>query len=94
MIQYTLYDPTVKARYEVSPLARRRGWDDTARVGLLWNSKPNADVLLAAIRERLELRHPALQFVAIDKDSASRPMSTDDFEALRDCDAVVNAIGD
>lgn len=94
MTQYILYEPTVRATYDVGVLALRRPWGDAARIGLLWNSKPNADVLLDAIRNRLELRRPTLQFVTISKVSASRPMSEDDVEALRVCDGVVSAIGD
>lgn len=65
-----------------------------ATIGLLWNSKANADVYLRRLEVLLAERHENMSFVWRRKPSSSKPMQDDDAAALRDCDAVVTAFGD
>jgi hypothetical protein len=67
---------------------------DGKRIGLLWNSKVNADIYLARLRELISERHHDVEFVWQAKPTASRPMEPEVFAALKDCDLVVTAFGD
>jgi len=64
------------------------------RIGLLFNSKPNADELLERVREQVASTYPDTEFVLRSKPTAAKPMVPEVFEALSACDAVVNAFGD
>lgn len=64
------------------------------RIGLLFNSKPNADELLQRVREHVASTFPDTEFVLRSKPTAAKPMVPEVFEALSACDAVVNAFGD
>ena len=67
---------------------------DRSRVGLLWNSKVNADVYLRRVQELIAADGADVEFVWRTKPSSSKPMTPEDLEALKDCDSVVNAFGD
>jgi len=75
-------------------LAERPGSLDGKRIGLLWNSKVNADIYLERLKELISERHRDVEFVWQAKPTASRPMEPEVFEALRSCDLVVTAFGD
>lgn len=57
----------------LKPLARRRGSLRGLRVGILDNSKPNADVLLGRVAELLVERAGAGPVTVWQKPGASRP---------------------
>jgi hypothetical protein len=57
----------------LKPLARRRGSLRGLRVGILDNSKPNADVLLGRVAELLVERAGAGRVTVWQKPGASRP---------------------
>ena len=63
-------------------------------IGLLWNSKVNADVYLRRLQALLSERNEDVSFVWQRKPSSSKPMQEEDLEALQECDAVVTAFGD
>lgn len=86
--------PTSSVRSGALALAERGGDLAGKRIGLLFNAKPNADVLLARVRENLEDRFPDTEFVYRSKPTAARPMVPEVFADLSACDAVVNAFGD
>jgi hypothetical protein len=67
---------------------------DGKRIGLLWNSKVNADIYLARLRELITERHRDVEFVWQAKPTASRPMEPEVFAELKRCDLVVTAFGD
>ena len=92
--EYTVYKPTGQIPSASLALAGRPSSLDGKKVGLLFNSKPNADVLLRRVQERFEEAHPGSEFVFRSKPTAARPMADEVFEALSDCDVVVNAFGD
>ena len=56
----------------VKPLARRRATLAGCRIGVLDNSKPNADVLLGRVAERLAARVGAAEIRRWRKPGASR----------------------
>jgi hypothetical protein len=94
MTTMILLDPTVTRRVAAVNAAVRRDRRQGDTVGLLWNSKPNGDVLLAAVRELLDDLNQGLRFVEVSKNSSARPMDESTREALAECHAVINAIGD
>jgi hypothetical protein len=57
----------------VKPLARRRPSLAGLRIGVLDNSKPNADVLLARVAERLAERVSGATLARWQKPGASHP---------------------
>jgi hypothetical protein len=93
--EYTLVDPTtqpVAAAFGGAPrLASLAG----ARIGLIDDSKRNADVLLEELVEALRSRYEIGNVQWHRKPSASRPA---DPAAMRElaqhCDAIVIAVGD
>lgn len=75
-------------------LANRPATLDGKTIGLLWNSKVNADIYLNSISESFAKRFTDVRFVSLAKPTASRPMDESILEFLRSCDAVVTGIGD
>ena len=57
----------------VKPLARRRASLNGLRIGVLDNSKPNADVLLARMAELLAARADGVTIRSWTKPGSSRP---------------------
>ena len=76
------------------PLAARPDRLDGRTIGLLWNAKPNGDVLLRRVQEQLEVAHLGARFVFRSKRMGALPMPEEVLHSLRDCDVVVNACGD
>jgi hypothetical protein len=77
-----------------SRLAPRRASLEGAAIGLLNNSKGNADHLLERIATRLGERHGVRDFVRVTKPIFSRVAPDDQLEQLKRCDAVITAIAD
>jgi hypothetical protein len=75
-------------------LSRRPESLDGKRIGLLWNSKVNADIYLHRLEELLSTRYDGLEIVHAAKPTASKPMEPDVLEDMRRCDLVVTAFGD
>lgn len=63
------------------------------RLGLLDNGKRNAGALLGAIGARLQ-REYDLQVVPFPKPERNTPLGPDTLRTLRQCDAIVNGVGD
>jgi len=87
------FDPPVQQEGAVA-LSERPSTLDGKKIGLLWNSKVNADIYLERLRELISERHKNVEFVWQAKPTASRPMEPEVFEALKNCDLVVTAFGD
>jgi hypothetical protein len=94
MGEYVVFKPTADLKKGTHRLAPRGNFATIKKVGLLFNSKPNADVLLLRLKERLSAQYPNLEFVYRSKPTAARPMVPEVFDALSQCDVVVNAFGD
>jgi hypothetical protein len=94
MPEFIVFKPTVPPRTGGGRLAPRPRTLDGKTVGLLFNSKVNADVYLERVRELIDEKYRGTQVVFHGKATASRAMEPDVLEALRSVDAVVNAFGD
>ena len=94
MTEYILYRPTIPPQIGMADLAPRPSALGGKTVGILFNSKVNADIYLERIQELLSARYPDLRYVHQTKPTATWPMSEEALEALRRCDVVVNAFGD
>ena len=68
-----VWSPLAAGTTETRPLARRRGSMRGLRVGVLDNSKPNADVLLHRVAALLVERHGAASVRAWQKPGSSKP---------------------
>jgi hypothetical protein len=74
-------------------LAPRRGTLAGARIGVLDNSKPNADTLLGRLAELLAERHGAASIARWQKPGASRPAAVVD-EVVAGSDLVLTGSAD
>jgi hypothetical protein len=77
----------------VRPLARRPSRLDGLRIGVLDNSKPNADVLLARVAERLAARARGVHIRRWTKPGSSRPATMID-EIASSVDVVLTGSAD
>ncbi len=93
--RFKLLDPTVEAIPDHTILAPRPEDLNGKVVGLLSNSKRNADKLLHDIYALLQDTHEFKDVVFLDKGDASRlaPKEIMD-ELLEKCDVVITATGD
>ena len=93
--RYQLVDPTTEARAAAFDGAPRLPSMAGSRLGIIDDSKKNADVLLEELAEVLRTRYEIAEVRWHRKPSASRPA---DPTALKDlaehCDAVIIAVGD
>ncbi|HET7339888.1 MAG TPA: hypothetical protein VFL90_00375 [Methylomirabilota bacterium] len=77
----------------VRPLARRRRSLAGLRIGVLDNSKPNADVLLGRVAERLAERAPGATIRRWQKPGASHPAAMIE-EIVAGADVLLTASAD
>jgi hypothetical protein len=96
MPTYVVFQPTMSSAGGAEPLASRKGVDaiGSPHIGLLCNSKANADVFLAEIEQALLRRFPAATFSRHTKLTASKALGPVGETELRNCDMIVNAFGD
>ena len=95
MSEYTLVNPTTEPVMPPFDGAPRLPTMAGAKVGIIDDSKRNADVLLEELAEVLRTRYEISDVQWHRKPSASRPADPAAIAALAaDCDAVVIAIGD
>jgi hypothetical protein len=91
-----LLDPTsegLKDQYALAP--RRFRSLDGVRLGLLGNSKLNADKVLEAVGELISQRYAVETIYHRMKPSFSRPVPDDlKQEMLAHCDVVIAGVGD
>ncbi len=88
-------DPTAKPKHPWIPIARRVADLNGKVVGFLWNEKPNGDILLNRIKERLSQKFNLSGTIWHAKETASRPASEVILNDLTSrADLVINAIGD
>ena len=88
-------DPTAKPRelrHELAPrLPDMRG----RKIGFLWNSKPNGDILFARLEELLRQKYEITDSIFRRKPTASVSATMQDIDELAaSCDAVVVGLGD
>jgi hypothetical protein len=88
-------DPTARPKAVEREMARRLPDLNGRTLGILWNSKPNADHLLSRLEELLAERFELAGVVHMRKPTASIPAYEGVLEELsRRCQAVVNGVGD
>ena len=93
--RFKLLDPTVEAIPDHTILAPRPEDLNGKVVGLLSNSKRNADKLLHNIYALLQDTYEFKDLVFVDKGDASRPASKEIMDQLLEkCDVVITATGD
>ena len=93
--QYTLVNPTTEPITPPFDGAPRLPTLAGTRLGIIDDSKRNADVLLEELAETLRTRYEITEVKWHRKPSASRPADPAAIKELaHDCDSVVIAIGD
>lgn len=92
---YQLVDPTTEAMTAAFDGARRLSSLAGSRLGIIDDSKRNADVLLEELAEVLRTRYEIAEVRWHRKPSASRPADPTALKELAEhCDAVIIAVGD
>lgn len=87
--------PTSRPRVKGIPLAPRVNDLNGKVIGFLWNRKPNADILLLRIRDRLSQRFRVAGTSWREKPGAVVPADAGTIEDLtRTSDVIINAMGD
>lgn len=94
VMKTTVYTPVGRATREVHAPAARLAALAGRRIGLLFNNKSNADVMLRRVAELLAARHPDVAFTWVRKPNAGSGMTPDNFNVLRETDAVITGLGD
>lgn len=90
-----VYDPRGVVEAQPKPLAPRIGALEGLRLGILDNTKWNANKLLRHVRDELELAHKLKAVSYYRKESFSRFADPDLIAKIRaENDIVVTAIGD
>ncbi len=88
-------DPTAKAKVKDIPMVPRVRNLNGKAIGFLWNSKPNADILLLRIKEQLSQRFLPAGTNWYQKRTATIPAEVTTInELVNTSDLVINAIGD
>lgn len=87
-------DPRGEVEHQSLPIAERLDSLEGATVGLLDNSKSNADIFLKAIGEHLQSEYGVEEIVYRRKDKSPIPADSIADQLHSQCDAVVNAYGD
>ena len=90
-----LLSPEGSSQEGREPLAARPGSLSGKTIGLLSNSKLNADAVLYAIGELLAERYDVKSIIHREKPSFALPASEETFKELQEeCDAVLAGVGD
>lgn len=89
-----ILDPRGEVNYDPKPIAERLESLEGATVGLLDNSKSNADVFLEVVGEKLKSEYGVEEVVYRRKDKSPIPADSIADQLHSQCDAVVNAYGD
>lgn len=88
-----LINPRGAFRREINPIAPRPESLDNKVLGLVENSKDNADIFLEAVEQRIRKSWKIKEVIQIRKSVSGTPAPyTDDF--FDKCDIVINAFGD
>jgi hypothetical protein len=90
----TVLHPTLSARGETAQMARGLDSLEGRTVGLLDNGKLNVARIFDHVEELLRSRHGVRAFVRRRKPDISRPAPVEMMAELRECDAVIAAVGD
>lgn len=89
-----LLDPVGERDIVRVPIAPRLASLSGRRIGLLDNTKKNADILLRAVGEILQAEHGVAEVIYRRKVGSSPAAPAEMLDELAACDAVINAYGD
>jgi len=89
-----LLDPVGERDIVRVPIAPRLASLRGRRIGLLDNTKKNADILLRAVGEILQAEHGVAEVIYRRKIGSSPAAPAEMLDELAACDAVINAYGD
>lgn len=89
-----LMSPLGVRQVQAAPIAARLARLEGARIGLLDNTKKNADRLLKAVGEILLAEYGVAHIESHRKVGSSPAAPAEMIDALAACDAVINAYGD
>ncbi len=89
-------DPTAQPKSKETTVAPRiRKLEDKIKIGFLWNSKPNGDILLLSIKDRLSQKLRLAGTNWHQKDSLGSPADSATINELAaNSDLVITAIAD
>ena len=87
-------DPTFADLDATEEVASRLASLSGRTIALLDNSKLNVEKLLDRIEALLRSQHGVGQVVRLTKPDASRPAPDDVIAGLKECDALISAVGD
>lgn len=91
---YSVLSPIAESGAELQLLANRLDGLDGKRIGLLDNSKEYAKVFLEILEPKLKKRFPGIKTFKYNKKTPERVEPELIQKIARECDAVVNGIGD
>lgn len=87
-------DPTFEEGATVAKRVRRLSTIIGSKIGLLDNGKINASKILDYAEEILKGEYGVKKVLRFRKPDASRPAPASVFEAAKECDALISAVGD
>ena len=87
-----LINPCGEFSHEVTPLAARPGLARGITIGLVNNSKKNADTVVEKVAELLAARDGGIEFARFSKEASQPADFTSGF--LEQCDVVLAALAD
>lgn len=93
-LKFVVLDPTGEGAAQQGALAPRLPALRGKRMGVLWNEKPNGDVVLSRLQEILATRYELSQVTWRQKTSSQRisPHALEDL--VRESDFILNALAD
>ncbi len=89
-----LLDPTGDAEVKVAKLAARVNNLDGLMLGVLYNGKPNGDIVLERIVEKISQKFKLGGVVRARKPTVGQGAPSDMLAKLSKCQIVINALGD
>ena len=87
-------DPTFEEAAPAAKAARRVSTIAGSKIGLLDNGKINVSRILDYAEEILKGQYGVKNVFRFRKPDASRPAPASVFEAAKECDALISAVGD
>jgi hypothetical protein len=95
MMSYLFLDPTDGPKDSGEVLAPRLTELDGKVLGVIDNSKQNADFILQYVTEKLQSKYTFKNIIYKKKSSLSQALSDEEVEALaKECDVILAGVGD
>jgi hypothetical protein len=90
----TLLEPIASTASKQIPLSRRLASLNNKTIGILWNTKPNGDILLRRIHELLSEKYKINGVIWRQKVLSDRPATQEIKELALSADLIINGQGD